>query len=299
MTVLAIENVTKRRDERVVINDLSMEIAAGERVALLGHNGAGKTTLMRMVLGLTAIDGGIIRVVGDAPGSVSALQASSFLPENIAFHGTLTGREYLRHFARLRGESFERVGDLLEKVGLGVDASRRVGTYSKGMCQKLGLAQSLLGNPRLMLLDEPTSGLDPVARWQFYEIIDAMAADGVAVLVSSHALTELEARTDRIAILRTGNLVANDSLNSLRQSACLPARLRITAKPDKIDAVTAGMNASRINGRVMELLFEPHDKMEKLIRVNELREMIEDVEITPPSLDDLYRYFSTGEQERP
>lgn len=299
MTVLAIESVIKRRGERVVINDLSLEVAAGERIALLGHNGAGKTTLMRMVLGLTAIDGGTIRVAGTAPGSMSALRVSSFLPENITFHKTLTGREYLRHFARLRGESSERADNLLEKVGLGVDAGRRIATYSKGMCQKLGLAQSLLGNPRLMLLDEPTSGLDPVARWQFYEIIDAMAADGVAVLVSSHALTELEARTDRIAILRTGNLVANDSLNSLRQSACLPARLRITAKPDKIDAVTAGMKASRINGRVMELLFEPHDKMKQLTRINELREMIEDVEISPPSLDDLYRYFSTETQERP
>ena len=299
MTVLAIENVTKRRGERIVINDLSLEIGAGERIALLGHNGAGKTTLMRMALGLTWIYSGMIRIAGSAPGSMSALRASSFLPENIAFHGALTGREYLRHFARLRDESAVRVDDLLEKVGLGADASRRIATYSKGMCQKLGLAQSLLGEPQLMLLDEPTSGLDPVARWQFYEIIDAMAADGVAVVVSSHALTELEARTDRIAILRTGNLVANGSLSSLRQSACLPARLRITAKPDKIDAVTANMKAHPINGRVVEVLFEPHDKMNQLMRVNELRELIEDVEISPPGLDDLYRYFSTGAQERP
>lgn len=299
MTVLTVENVTKKRGERIVINNLSLEIVAGERVALLGHNGAGKTTLLRMALGLTRIDSGRIRVAGFAPGSMSALRATSFLPENIAFHGALTGREYLRHFARLRDEPSECADRLLEKVGLGADAARRVSTYSKGMCQKLGLAQSLLGNPQLMLLDEPTSGLDPVARRQFYETIDAIAADGVAVVVSSHVLTELEARTDRIAILRSGNLVAMGSLNSLRQSARLPARMRITAKPDKINAIADNIKADRINGRIVELLFEPNDKMNQLMRLGELRELIEDVEISLPSLDNLYHYFSTGERERP
>lgn len=299
MTVLAIENAVKRRGERVVINDVSLEIAAGERIALLGHNGAGKTTLMRMALGLTPVDGGMVRIAGAAPGSMAAMQATAFLPESVVFHGSLTGREQLRHFSRLRREPGGRADDLLERVGLGEDGDRRISTYSKGMRQRLGLAQSLLGSPRLILLDEPTSGLDPVARWEFYELIDAMAADGVAVLVSSHALTELEARTDRIAILRAGILVANDDLKALRLAARLPARLRIAAKPDRLDAIAAAMNAQRINGRTVELLFDPDDKMNQLLRINELHDMIEDVDIAQPSLDELYRHFSDVEREGP
>ena len=297
MTALVFENVARRRGDRVVVDNVSLEIAAGERVALLGHNGAGKTTLMRMALGLTPLDGGAIRIAGFLPGSMAALQVSSFLPENVVFHRALSGREQLRHFARLREVASEEVDDLLETAGLGADAHRRIATYSKGMRQRLGLAQALLGRPRVVLLDEPGSGLDPVARWQFYDLIDALAKDGVAVLVSSHTLTELEARTDRVAILRAGKLVANDSLDALRRMSRLPTRMRIVAKPVAINTVAAAMETRHINGRAVELCFDHRDKMERLMRINELRDVIEDVEVIPPNLDDLYRHFSVVAQE--
>ena len=297
MTALVLENVTKRRGDRAVVDGVSLTIQPGERVALLGHNGAGKTTLMRLALGLTPLDGGMIRIAGAAPGSMPALRDSAFLPENVVFHRALSGREQLRHFARLRGVAGGRADGLLETVGLAADAHRRIATYSKGMRQRLGLAQALLGRPRVILLDEPSSGLDPMARREFYDLIDALAADGVAVLVSSHALTELEARTDRIAILRAGRLVADDSLDALRRLACLPARMRILARPAEIHAVAAAVQARHINGRSVELWFDSRDKMALLTRVNGLGDVIEDVEITPPGLDDLYRHFSVAAPE--
>ncbi len=296
MTALAIEHAVKRRDGRETVADVSLAVDAGERVALLGHNGAGKSTLMKLTLGLTPLDGGSISVVGHAPGSIAARRAVAYLPENVAFHRSLSGREQLRHFARLKGEPVARADALLERVGLAADADRRIGTYSKGMCQRLGLAQALLGRPRLSLLDEPTSGLDPVARWELYALIDELAADGTAVLLSSHALTELEARTDRIAILRAGRLVADDSLDALRRAAALPIRLRIAGKPDSAAELVSSLGGRRINGRAVELVCRQEDKMARLASVNALGHLVEDIDIVPPGLDDLYRHFSKDEE---
>ncbi len=292
MTVLEIERAIKRRGERETVSDVSLQVEAGERVALLGHNGAGKTTLMRMILGQTAIDSGRIRVAGLAPQSADARRVTAYLPENVVFHRALSGREQLRHFARLRGEPAARADVLLERVGLADDADRRIATYSKGMCQRLGLAQAQLGRPQLSLLDEPTSGLDPIARWEFYELIDEIAKAGGAVLLSSHALTEMEARTDRIAILRAGKLVANDSLNGLRRAASLPIRLRVSSKHERSDALLSRLGGRAINGRMVELACSQREKMARLAAVNAVQHLVEDVEIISPGLDDLYRHFS-------
>jgi len=292
VSVLRIDAVVKRRGARRVVDAVSLAVGAGERVALLGHNGAGKTTLMRMVLGLTAIDAGRIEIADHAAGSLAARRLTSYLPENVAFHRALTGREALRHFARLRGEPKTRADDLLDRVGLAGDAGRRIATYSKGMCQRLGLAQALLGRPRLALLDEPTSGLDPVARYEFYGLIDELANDGGAVLLSSHALTELEARTDRIAILRAGRLVADDTLPALRRAAAFPIRIRLAGRPDSAEALASAVGGRRLNGCLVELECAPEQKMQRLAQVGALQHLVTDVEIVPAGLDELYRHYS-------
>ena len=294
MTALTIDGAVKRRGDRTTIDDVSLAVAPGERVALLGHNGAGKTTLMQMVLGLTTTDGGRIDVAGHPPGSVEARRHTAFLPENVAFHRALTGKEQLRHFARLRGQPKSRADDLLERVGLTADADRRIATYSKGMGQRLGLAQALLAPPGLALLDEPTSGLDPVARWEFYALVEELTAAGGAVLLSSHALTELEARTDRIAILRAGRLVADDTLTNLRRIARLPTRLRVAARRDEAAVVVSTIGGTPINGHAVELTCDAEEKVEHLAAIAAIRHLIDDVEVIPPGLDDLYRHFSQG-----
>lgn len=290
---LEIRNVIKRQGKLQTVNDVSLTVEPGERVALLGHNGAGKTTLIRMILGLTRIDGGDISVFGATPGSGQARTLSAYLPEAVAFHKALTGREQLRLFARLAGEPMGVVGPLLERVGLTEPADRRIGTWSKGMRQRLGLAQVLLGRPRIALLDEPTSGLDPISRHEFYAILDDLVAQGTAVLVSSHALTELEARTDRIAILNKGHLVAQNSLAQLRRQAGLPIRFKVTTATETADTINQQLGGHRVNCTGIELSCAPDQKMAKLAQITALGAAVDDVEILPPSLEDLYRHFAT------
>jgi Cu-processing system ATP-binding protein len=290
-TALTIAALDKSYGRAQVLDGITLDVAPGERVALLGHNGAGKSTLIKLILGLLGPTGGTIRVAGHAPGSHAARAATAYLPEQVAFHRALTGREQLTMFARLAGEHPKTVAPILERVGLADAADRRIGTWSKGMRQRLGLAQALLGRRRVALLDEPTSGLDPISRHDLYAVIDEMAANGTALLIASHALTELEARTDRIAIMAKGRLVADDSLGNLARVAALPTRIRLTAREGAADAVQAELGGTRVNGRAVELHCTTEQKMVQLARVAGLGDAVRDVEMTPPSLEDLYRHY--------
>ncbi len=287
---LSIDHVLKDRGKTRVLDDITLSLAPGQRVALLGHNGAGKSTLIKSILGLTPIHGGAIRIGDATPGSAQARRETAYLPEAVSFHPALTGREQLTLFAQLSGAKADVLG-LLERVGLSDALDRRIGTYSKGMRQRLGLAQVLLGQPKVALLDEPTSGLDPISRQDLYAIIDELAAQGTAVLIASHALTEVEARTDRIAIMRKGRMVADDTLNNLSALAGLPIRLKVRASANP-DVLAAELGGNRINGASVELLCAPEDKMEALRRIAGLGDAVADVEMTPPKLEDLYRHYA-------
>lgn len=297
MPTLTLSHVSKSFEGQRALSDVTITVDAGERVALLGHNGAGKSTLMKIVLGLVAADSGLIEVHGFAPGHSSARAATSYLPENVAFHPALTGLEQMQFYLRLRREAVNQATGLLERVGLGPAKDRRIGTYSKGMRQRVGLAQALIGRSRLLILDEPTSGLDPISRREFYAILDDLASAGTAILLSSHALTEVEARTDRIAILSKGSLVANGSLANLRRRAALPIQVQIAARPDTAEEVARRVSGKRINGAHVELTCQERDKLERLAMVTSLGDLIEDVEILPPSLEQLYHHFSKARLE--
>ena len=293
-SVLRLDAVGKAYGSRRVLQDVSLAVAPGERVALLGHNGAGKTTLMKLALGLVRADGGTVSVGGAAAGSPAARAAAAYLPEAPAFHPALTGREQLGLFASLAGVPRASAPALLGRVGLAGAADRRIGTWSKGMRQRLGLAQVLLGRPAVALLDEPTSGLDPVSRRELYAIIDELAGEGAAVLIASHALTELEARTDRIAILREGRMAACDRLGRLREAAGLPVRLRVTAAGERASDIQARLGGERLNGASVEILCPPSEKMARLAEVAALGALVADLDVVQPDLDDIYRHYSEG-----
>src|SRR5262249_59354269 len=170
-------------------------------------NGAGKTTLIKLMLGLTHPTSGRVRVLGEDPlsraGQLARLQVG-YLPENVAFPASLTGLEMLRFYSRLKRRPRAECEDLLAQVGLTGAAPRPIGTYSKGMRQRLGLAQALLGAPHLLFLDEPTTGLDPFLRQSFYGIVAALRGRRVTTVLSSHALSQLETRIDKIVVLHEG-----------------------------------------------------------------------------------------------
>jgi Cu-processing system ATP-binding protein len=287
--ILRVDAVEKAYGRHKAVDGVSITVAAGERVALLGHNGAGKTTLMKMILGLTQPTGGRIEVLGHAPGSYVARRKVAWLPEHVVFNRSLTAAELMATFARLKRAPVRDNLDLLARVGLKDAVHKRVGTFSKGMRQRLGLAQALIGEPELLLLDEPTTGLDPVSRQSFYDIVGELAARGVAVLLSSHVLTELEARTDRVIIMRAGKLVASDRLAELRGQVGLPVRIRLAVRPDAASSVAAELGGERVNGHGVELLCRPEDKMALLGRIAGFGRMVEDIDISPPSLDEIYR----------
>ncbi|ATX67474.1 ABC transporter ATP-binding protein [Roseinatronobacter bogoriensis] len=292
MPNLTLSQLTKSFGATRALREVSFDVAPGERIALLGHNGAGKSTLMKIVLGLIPYDSGRVEVLGASPGDRAARRQVAYLPENVAFHPALTGLEQIRTYLRLRGAPVREAMGLLERVGLAEAAKRRIGTYSKGMRQRVGLAQALIGRPRLLVLDEPTSGLDPVSRREFYATLDGLAAEGASILLSSHALTEVEARTDRIVILSKGVMVANAALAELRRKAALPIQMQVRASAAAADQVAARLGGARFNGATVTLSCAPDQKLARLGQVTALGDMIEDVEVIPPSLEDLYTHFS-------
>jgi len=188
--------------------------------------------------------------------------------------------------------SVRSADDLLDRVGLSDAADRKIRTYSKGMRQRIGLAQALLGKPKLALLDEPTSGLDPILRHEFYDILEDLANSGTAVLLSSHALTELETRTDRIAIMSKGMMLADNELSELRLSARLPIRVNVTTTPSQADRVATELGGERINGCSVSLTCQQDEKVAMLGLITAFGEAIKDVEVMPGSLEELYRYYS-------
>ncbi|MHA1158635.1 MAG: ABC transporter ATP-binding protein [Alphaproteobacteria bacterium] len=289
---ITLRNVTRRYGRLTALQKVSLSVAPGERLALLGHNGAGKTTLLKLVLGLIAPDEGTLTVLDSGPTSSAVRPHLAHLPENVAFHQSLTAREQMDVFVRLKRGALSEIPAILDRVGLSEAAGRRIGTFSKGMRQRLGLAQILIGQPRIVVLDEPTSGLDPVSRELFYEIIAELAGSGAAVIQSSHALTEMEARTDRIVILRKGETVADGQLSDLRARSRLPIRVHVRAAPDAADEIAARFGGRRMNGTAVELTCGAEDKVRRLAEVTALGAMVADIDVVPPSLEDLYRHYS-------
>ncbi|MDO5657137.1 MAG: ABC transporter ATP-binding protein [Paracoccus sp. (in: a-proteobacteria)] len=288
---LTLSHLTKRFGDFTALNDVALAVQPGQRVALLGHNGAGKSTLMKIVLGLIPFDGGEVSVMGSGPGSAEARARVAYLPENVAFHPALSGLEMVRYYLRLRGQPVSEAPGLLERVGLGHAMKRRIGTYSKGMRQRVGLAQALIGRPGLLVLDEPTSGLDPVSRRSFYELLDGLAAEGAGILLSSHALTEVEARTDRIVILSQGRRVAEGTLADLRREAALPVSYLLIPQPGAEPGLRAAFPEARDNPAGLILSGAQSDKLETLRRIAAMPDLVADLEVMPPSLEDIYSHF--------
>ncbi|PXX96410.1 ABC transporter ATP-binding protein [Halomonas sp. LBP4] len=298
--VIDCRGLTLRHGPLTRLDGLDLQVQEGEVLALLGHNGAGKTTTMKLFLGLLSPSAGTLSVLGGAPDGPHAetlRRRLGYLPENVSFYEQLTGREVLTYFARLKRVGRRQVDALLARVGLGEAARRRVRTYSKGMRQRLGLAQALLGEPRLLLLDEPTTGLDPAATRDFYETVSELREGGCTVLLSSHVLPGVEPYIDRALILGAGRRLALGSLDELRHEAALPLTIRARGRWPGVDWSRgwddADVTPRHLNGRALELGVHPAAKMTALRRLS-ATPGVEDIEVLPPTLEHLYAHFSTG-----
>lgn len=296
-SVIEMHAVGKRFGKLTALEEIDFTLAEGEVVGMMGHNGAGKSTSMKVILGLIRPTSGQISVFGHDPAGVEANQLRlrlGYLPENVQFYEQLTGFEVLSYFARLKRIGKEVVTPLLERVGLAHAMHRQVKTYSKGMRQRLGLAQALIGEPRLMLFDEPTVGLDPMATRDFYSMVDELRGRGVSVILCSHVLPGVERHIDRAVILGQGKMLASGTIDELRHLAKLPlvVRLRTSRSPEALAAalhehgVVAGEACS---GRV-ELQVPVAAKMPVLRLLMADTEVV-DLDLEPPTLESLYAHF--------
>jgi ABC-2 type transport system ATP-binding protein len=226
MTAVRIEQLTKdfltgfwRPVPKRALDALSFDIPVGGVFGLLGPNGAGKSTTLKLLVDLLRPTSGQAEVLGRAPGDTAARQRLGFLPENPTFYDHLSAEELLTYFAGLfgfkGGERRRRASAALDRVGLAADRRRPIRQYSKGMVQRVGLAQALINDPELVILDEPMSGLDPIGRREVRAMISDLGRDGRTVLFSSHILSDAEELCDRVAILARGRLVGSGRVSDL------------------------------------------------------------------------------------
>lgn len=233
--MLAIEAAGLRKvyGGKAAVEHLSLEVAGGEVFGFLGPNGAGKTTTVKMLLGLAYLTSGIARILGRPLGDLETKAKIGFLPELFRFHDWMTGQEFLRFHGRLYGmdpaDLERRIPEVLELVGLLGREKERIRGYSKGMQQRIGLAQAILNRPKLVFLDEPTSALDPIGRREVREIIRHLKEGGTTVFLNSHLLSEVELTCDRVAIVNKGQVVRSGTLDEL-----LSARLEVEIRLDAL-----------------------------------------------------------------
>jgi ABC-2 type transport system ATP-binding protein len=211
---IATRRLSKRYGDLVAVDNLDLEIQAGEIFGLLGQNGAGKTTTILMLLGLTEPSAGAARVLGLDPARhpLAVKRRVGYLPDNVGFYESLTGRENLRYTARLNGlygkEAEAGIAEVLEQVGMAARADARVDTYSRGMLQRLGIADALLKSPSVLILDEPTTAIDPIGVVEILDLLRRLVNErGLSILLSSHLLAQVQSVCDRIGIFAAGKLI--------------------------------------------------------------------------------------------
>ncbi|GFN28925.1 ABC transporter ATP-binding protein [Achromobacter denitrificans] len=289
--LVTLSGVSKHYGAQQAVDGLELQLREGECVALAGHNGAGKSTLIKLILGLIRPTRGRVALFGHdahSPAAARMRNRIGYLPETVALHPSMTGEETLAFYARLKRQPLSGNPALLEKVGIAGAARRRVGGYSKGMRQRLALAQALLGEPRVLLFDEPTTGLDPASRLMFYDIVHELRASGATILLSTHALSELAGHADRIVVMKAGRKIADGAMSALRRSTGLPIRIRLTLA----SADTPPPGAwRRIEAGRYELACQEHDKIAAIRSIGAISSDIHDLDIQVPGLDDIYAHL--------
>ncbi len=252
--------LTKRYGSRITAVDaLDLNVHRGEVYGLLGPNGAGKTTTLKMLLGLIRPTSGVARVLGEEPGTPSALARVGALVESPAFYPYLSGRDNLAGMARLSGvhASKSRVEEALEQVGLTSRAGDRFKKYSTGMKQRLGVAAALIKDPELLILDEPTNGLDPKGIAEMRDLIRSLGWGERTVLLSSHMMGEVERICDRVGVIRSGRLVAEGPVAELRGQGGLLVKAEPLERAAEVAASIAGVEGVEVEDGMLRLVVDP------------------------------------------
>jgi len=304
MTAIELRGVRKEFGDVTAVRDLDLTVQEGEVYGFLGPNGAGKSTTIDMLLDLVRPTAGTVRVLGrDATGDgVAIRRRTGVLPDGFAVYDRLSGREHVEFAVRSK-EADDDPDALLERVGLLDDADRKAGGYSKGMRQRLALAMALVGEPDLLVLDEPSSGLDPAGAKEMREIVQREADRGATVFFSSHILEQVDAVCDRVGILRDGELVAEDSVEGLREAVGGEETLEIAvggadgASDAAVEAVRAVDGVSRVDrdGDALVVSCADGAKTRVIAALEDAGVDVADFHTREASLEDLFLAYTEGD----
>ena len=299
MAVIVTRGLTKRYGRVVAVEDLNLELAEGEVFGLLGPNGSGKTTTILMLLGLTEPTSGEARVLGLDPmrEPLKVKAKVGYLPDQVGFYGELTAWENLRYTTRLLGlpeaEAKARLEEVLRRMGLWEVRDRRVSAFSRGMRQRLGLAEVLLKRPQVAILDEPTLGLDPEAAREFLDLIKGLKAEGITVLLSSHLLHQVQEICDRVGLFHKGRLALLGRVEELAARVLGGGyEILVEASPGLKEAFQAVEGVGRVEaegGRYRVLA--TRDVRAELARIAVAQGELLALALRRPSLDEVYAHY--------
>jgi ABC-2 type transport system ATP-binding protein len=306
--VIETKDLTKRYGDLTAVDNLNLKVYEGEVFGLLGPNGSGKTTTILMLLGLTEPTSGSVRVLGFDPARqpLSVKSRVGYLPELVGFYDDLTARENMIYIAKLNGlprrEAYQRIEQALEQVGLEEVADKPVATFSRGMCQRLGLAEILIKKPKLIILDEPTQGLDPEGAREFLELIRKLKGQGITILLSSHILSQVQRICDRVGLFYRGKKVLEGSVSELAREVLGSAyriRLEVQGVPEALIKALKGIPGVQDVTQQAPDIYEVQAKED--LRAEAVRAVVEaggklkGIMVEEPSLDEIYtRYFEKG-----
>jgi ABC-2 type transport system ATP-binding protein len=255
---------------KVAVRRLTLEVARGEVFGFLGPNGAGKSTSVKMLLGLVSPTSGEAEILGQPVGDVKTRSRVGFLPEHFRFYDWLTGEELLKLHGRLYGMSHaalrERVPVLLDLVGLTPHRNKRLRDFSKGMLQRIGLAQALINDPDLIFLDEPTSGLDPIGRRLVRDIIKAQRDRGATVLLNSHLLGEVEITCDRVAFIKDGEVVESRELHGESEEQTTVSIRAVNVTVEVLNGLSRWSSSARTEGDRLTLTLSSNTLLPEIVR---------------------------------
>lgn len=301
-SAITVNNLTKKFNGIKAVDNVSFEVKKGEIFGFLGPNGAGKTTTIKSILSLINSNSGNIKINGiDIKKDVKkAHKYVGYLPEKVAFYDNLTAIQNMHFYAEMKQVSKKECLPLIEEMGLKEAINKKVGKYSKGMQQRLGMARALLGNPSILILDEPSGGLDPRGVALIRNKIREAKSNGSSVFVSSHILSEIQSVCDRVGIINRGSIVAVDSISQLSNRLKLKPKLSLELEEISDEIVNSvkklsGIDKVDIVGKTLEVSCDPKSKSKVILAIEKAGGNVLNIQTKEPSLEEVFMKFTEVE----
>ncbi len=289
-TIIDYKNVCFYYGKQPILSDICLKINKGENVAIVGHNGAGKTTLIKLLIGVLPPNSGVVN-------SIDYMQTAKlgFMPEQNALYAHLTGGQLMEYYASLKDVDKSSIMDILKLVNIDFAINKKVANYSKGMKQRLMLAQALLSNPKILILDEPYSGLDPSSRELFSKIFKDLRSKGHTIIFSSHTLDGIQNIIDNVIFIDKGKVALSGNIMRIMQNLDIDNEIKVTLSDNSnieniINPIMPIINNHKIKGKVFSIYYKDKHNVDLLRAISQHSEVV-DIEIKKASVNDIYRHI--------